>query len=253
MNHLQYLGGFRRHYVVLPQLGVGYGRVPKAANSIIKRLLARAAGLEYMFGDEAFSQDRNWRTKQPNAYFLTGAQARRRFPDLVLFSFVREPLSRLASCYRSKITRPEALHDSLQREGLKKDVSFPKFVKHVCGRSDWRSNIHYRSQAQILNMRGGTPPDFIGQVEQLELHWRMLSEMLADRGHAQLPSLPRRKRTATDSQMKTGDLFDGDQGLIEMAQRRYADDLALFYGEAPLPGHQNGAIFYARDKRTDYA
>lgn len=232
MNHLQYLGGLRRHYIVLPQLGVGYGRIPKAANSMIKRLLARAAGLEEMFGDEAFSQDRNWATKAPDAYFLTAAEARRRFPDVFLFSFVREPLSRLASCYRSKIVRPEVMHDSLLNEGLSKDTSFRKFAMHVCGRGDWRSNIHYRSQAYILRGHGGLAPDFIGKVEQLEADWRRLSDLLQERGGAPLPQLPRRKSAVKQAQMKTGDLFEGDQDLINRVRLRYAEDFLLFYNDA---------------------
>ncbi len=247
MNHLQYLGGLRRHYIVVPQLGVGYGRIPKAANSMIKRLLARGAGLEEMFGDEAFSQDRNWATKAPHAYFLTAAEARRRFPDLVLFSFVREPLSRLASCYRSKIIRPEVVHDSLRREGLGKDTTFRDFALHVCGRSDWRSNIHYRSQAHILRGRGGLAPDFIGKVEHLEADWRRLSDLLQKRGRAPLPQPPRRKASARQAQMTTGDLFEGDQRLIDQVRRRYSKDLLLFYGDE---AHKS-ANFDIRDTATD--
>lgn len=229
MNHLQYLGGLRRHYIVLPQLGLGYGRIPKAANSMIKRLLARAGGLVDLFDDEAFSQDRSWATKAPYAYFLTAAEARRRFPDVLLFSFVREPLSRLASCYRSKIVRPDVMQDSLLREGLGKDTTFQGFALHVCRRSDWRSNIHYRSQAHILRGRNGLAPDFIGRVEQFEGDWRMLSDLLQERGNAPLPSLPRRKSPAKNAQMKSGDLFEGDQGLIDRVRRRYAADISRFY------------------------
>lgn len=233
MNHLQYLFGLRRHYIVLPQLGLGYGRIPKAANSMIKRLLARAAGLEELFGDEPFSQDRNWATKAPHAYFLTASEARRRFPDVFLFSFVRDPLSRLASCYRSKIARPEVMHDSLLREGLGKDTTFQGFALHVCRRSDWRSNIHYRSQAHILRGRGGLAPDFIGRVERLESDWRRLSDLLQERGEAPLPPLPRRKSSVRNAQMKPGDLFEGDQDLITRVRRRYAADISLFYSDMP--------------------
>ncbi len=199
---------------------------------MIKRLLARAAGLEDLFGDQPVSRDRNWATKAPHAYFLTASEARRSFPDLLLFSFVREPLSRLASCYRSKIVRPNMMHDSLRREGLGKGTTFPQFVRHVCRRSDWRSNIHYRSQAHILRGAGGLAPDFIGRVEQMEQDWRRLSDVLNERGNAPLPPLPRRKASVKDAQMKSGDLFEGDEDLMDQARRRYASDIALFYNES---------------------
>lgn len=201
---------------------------------MIKRLLARAAGLEDLFGDQPFSRDRNWASKAPHAYFLTAVEARRRFPDLLLFSFVREPLSRLASCYRSKIVRPEVMHASLLREGLVKQTTFPQFVRHVCRRQDWRSNIHYRSQAHILRGPGGLAPDFIGRVEQMEQDWRRLSGLQNERGNAPLPLLPRRRASVREDQMKSGDLFAGDEDLMDQARRRYAADIALFYSDVSL-------------------
>lgn len=216
---------------MLPQLGIGYGRVPKAANSMIKRHLARAAGIEGVFGDEAFSQDRHWRTKAPHAYFLTAAGARRRFPGIFLFSFVREPLSRLTSCYRSKILRPDRVSDSLRREGLQKTTSFPDFVAHVCRRSDWRSNIHYRAQSHILRGKGGLAPDFIGRIEYLAEDWMRLSEIMAGRSLEPLPPPPGRKSLAREARLQTGELFQGEREMISMARRRYARDIALFYPE----------------------
>ncbi len=236
MNHFQYLRGLRRHYIVLPHLGLGYGRIPKAANSMIKRRLSIAAGLEDLFADEASSKDRNWRTKSPHAYFLTAAEARQQFPDIILFSFVREPLSRLASCYRSKIAKPDQIQDSLLREGLSKTTGFPEFVKHVSDRSDWQSNIHYRSQAHILCRKGRLVPDFIGRLESIEADWDRLSNLVVASGRPALPVLPARGPKATAAQMRTGDLFGDDQALIRLARRRYANDLSLFYGDVALPG-----------------
>ena len=202
---------------------------------MIKRRLCVAAGLEDLFAGEASSKDRNWRTKAPHAYFLTAAEARRRFPDILLFSFVREPLSRLASCYRSKIIRPDQLQVSLLGEGLTKTTGFPDFVRHVVRRSDWRSNVHYRSQAHILGDRGRLAPDFIGRVENLEADWTRLSDLTVANGGAALPPLPARNTKAEVAQMKTGDLFGDDQTLIRIARRRYASDLSLFYGDTALP------------------
>lgn len=238
---------------MLPQLGLGYGRIPKAANSMIKRRLSIAAGLEDLFADEASSQDRNWRTKTPHAYFLTAVEARQRFPDIILFSFVREPLSRLASCYRSKIARPDQIQDSLLREGLSKTTGFPEFVKHVSGRSDWRSNIHYRSQAHILGLKGRLAPDFIGRVESLEADWGRLSKLVVASGRPALPALPARGSKATTAQMKSGDLFGDDQALIGLARDRYAKDLSLFYGDVALPGQSVPEIIANMDGRAGYA
>ena len=216
---MQYLVGLRRHFIAIPALGLAYGRVPKVANSTLKRQLARAAGLEDRF-DGGYSRDAEWRGLAPDALLLTGKELRRRFPDMFVFSFVREPLACLASCYRSKITRPGQLSDSFLREGLAKDTSFPEFVAHAAGRSDWRSNIHYRAQAHVLCRDGALIPDFVGRFETLREDWKKLTEIMADRGVA-LPKLPHRgDRQGARPQMRSGDLFDGDETLMALARRR---------------------------------
>ena len=234
-----YVSDRRRHYVVIPSIRIGYGRIPKAANSTLKRLMARAGGIEDKFENGVgFSRDRNWRSKTPHAYLMTAAGARRRFPDVLLFSIVREPLAWLASCYRSKITRPDDIPLSFRREGLTKDTSFANFVAHVATRPDWRSNIHYRSQANILKARDGLVPDFIGRFETLYGDLDRLSAGLVARGRPPLPKLAERPKRVQDSLIKTGDLFDGDEGLIDLALQRYAADFDLFYSGKPLPGDE---------------
>lgn len=224
--------GLRRHYVVIPSLGLAYGRVPKSANSTIKRLLARAAGLEEAFGGTGYSKDRNWRDKAPEAYFLSAKAMRRAHPDVLVFTFVREPLARLASCYRSKIVRAPAVPKGLKREGLTKDTTFAEFARHVAGRSDRRSNIHYRAQSAILTDRGALVPEFVGRFETLEADWERLRETLRARNGVELPSLPPRGGgPARPPVAQAGDFFDGDEALMDRLRRRYADDYRLFYPE----------------------
>lgn len=140
------LGLFARepHFIAIPSLGIAYGRVPKVANSTIKRTLAHAASLQDRFPNKGFSKDRNWKTLAPEAHFVDARTLRRDFPDLLVFAFVREPLSRLASCYRSKLTEGRTIGKGMAREGLKTGMPFADFVDHVCRRGDWRSNVHYQ-------------------------------------------------------------------------------------------------------------
>ncbi|MEM7268130.1 MAG: sulfotransferase family protein [Pseudomonadota bacterium] len=229
---MQYLFGLRRNYVVIPALGLAYGRVPKVANSTIKKTMARAAGLEHLFPDEGYSKDDNWRGKAPDVYLMTARELKQRFPDVYVFSFVREPLARLASCYRSKIVRPKGqVPLSFAREGLSKQTTFPEFVRHACARRDWRCNIHYRAQSHILSHRGELIPDFVGRFETVREDWATLVETMAGRG-LELPMIPQRHGPKKPPQMQTGDLFDGDAALMRMARARYARDFDLFYPDA---------------------
>ena len=49
------------------------------------------------------------------------------------------------------------------------------------------------------------------------------------------PPLPRRRASVKQAQMKSGDLFEGDEALMDLARRRYAADIALFYSDSLLP------------------
>ena len=228
---MQYLFTLRRNYVVIPKLGVAYGRVPKSANSTIKRQLAKAAGIDDRF-DGKFSKDEFWRDKAPDAFLMTAVELRRAHPDIFVFSFVREPLARLVSCYRSKILRAPEVPLSFRREGLSKQTSFRDFALHAAGRPDWRCNVHYRAQAHILSHKGDLVPDFIGRFETLAEDWRRLQDIVEDRTGNRLPDPPIKKANPDRPLSKPGDGFEGDEALMARLRARFADDYRLFYPES---------------------
>ncbi|MEM7545619.1 MAG: sulfotransferase family 2 domain-containing protein [Pseudomonadota bacterium] len=216
------------HFIVLPALGLAYGRVPKVANSMLKRQLARAAGLQNRF-DNGFSKDRDWRTKAPDAFLVTAAELARDWPDVFTFAFVREPMSRLASCFRSKVAEAKRFSESFHNEGLRPDTPFADFVRHVARRGDWRSNIHYRAQATILTRKGNVVPQFIGRFEALAEDWTRLSAEIEARGGTPLCPLPPRRQTRPI--VAAENYFKGDTKLVALARQRYAEDYRLFYPE----------------------
>lgn len=224
------------HFIAIPALGIAYGRVPKVANSVIKRSLAHAAGLQDRFPNKGFSKDRNWKTLAPDAFFVDAGTLARDFPDLLVFAFVRDPLERLASCYRSKLTQGRTIGKGLAREGLKTGIAFPDFVDHVCRRRDWRSNVHYRSQSAILSAivqkPDRRPTTIIGKFETMREDWLRISGMLETRTGRALPRLPR--RNPKHEIAKASDFFKDDAALTARAVARYAEDYRLFYpGQAP--------------------
>ena len=88
-----------RHYLVLPQLGLAYCRVPKAANSSVRYLLARRFGFKAPEAEPNLvpNKDRFWTGQPPGvAHCLTPAdfallQAGADRPWC--FSIVRNPFS----------------------------------------------------------------------------------------------------------------------------------------------------------------
>ena len=98
-----------RHYLVLPQLGLAYCRVPKAANSSVRYLLARRFGFKAPEAEPNLvpNKDRFWTGQPPGvAHCLTPAdfallQAGADRPWC--FSIVRNPVSRLYSAWNNKV------------------------------------------------------------------------------------------------------------------------------------------------------
>ncbi|MEM7524390.1 MAG: sulfotransferase family 2 domain-containing protein [Pseudomonadota bacterium] len=215
--------------MVVPSIGLAYARVPKVANSMLKRQLARAGGIERLFAETGFSKDRSWREAGPHAYVVSAEELSRRWPDAYVFTFVREPLSRLASCYRSKVERKGRTGAAAEKEleGMGRGTPFAAFVEHVARRPDRRANIHYRAQADILAPAGDVTADFVGRFETLGEDWDRLSQIVTARLGLRLPPLPPRKRPLPI--VNPDDYFGGDERLLALAKRRYADDYRLFY------------------------
>ncbi|MEM8751548.1 MAG: sulfotransferase family 2 domain-containing protein [Pseudomonadota bacterium] len=223
------LHGEDRHFVAIPAIGLAYGRIPKAANSMLKRQIARAAGIEALFPN-GYSKDRDWAAAAPHAYLVSAAELRRRWPDMFVFTFVREPMSRLASCYRSKVERKGRPPKRRPLEGMGPETPFDAFVEHVARRPDRRANVHYRGQASMLAPGGRLAPDFVGRFETLREDWARLQEALAARGGPALPALPPRRRALPIAD--PGEYFRGDGRLVDLARRRFADDYRTFYRDA---------------------
>ncbi|MEO1001161.1 MAG: sulfotransferase family 2 domain-containing protein, partial [Pseudomonadota bacterium] len=220
----------RQHFVAIPALGLAYGRVPKAANTVIKRLLAKTAGLEDRFDRTGYAQDGKWRGMAPDAYFLTAEDLARRFPDLLVFTVVREPLARVASCYRSKIQRPRAVSAGMRLEGLSTRTAFPEFVAHVVRRPDTRANVHYRAQAAMLCDRAGrVVPTEILRFETLGADWERLRARQVAEGRPALPPLPPYTRRHPPTEVDA--YYGGDAKLIAAVRARFAADYRLFYPE----------------------
>ena len=214
------------HFIAIPALGIAYGRMPKVANSTIKRLLARAAGLSDRLTFNEVSKDLHWSDQAPDAYFLSAKALQRKFPELFVFTFVREPMERVASCYRAKVEQAKKPYKGLIREGLAPRADFADFIAHIAARPDAKSNIHYRAQSAILD---GARIDFLGRYETIRDDWDDLNDMLAASGRARLPGWP--KRGGKRPVVNPNDYFRGDARLIQLVKERYAEDYASYYPE----------------------
>ena len=87
-----------------------------------------------------------------------------RYPDYFKFTFVRNPLDRLVSCYLEKI-----IGQKRWAEIFGYSPSFADFVRVVHGIPDEEADIHYRSQyLNVTDDAGKLVVDFVGRVETIQ-------------------------------------------------------------------------------------
>ena len=124
IRHL-FMPNWGRSFIVLKRFNLAYGAVLKAANSSIKLSLH-----DMMAGEQLAVPNVNrgsfWEGLPDDAAaWLTAAEVVRLHPDAFIFSFTRNPFSRIASCYYDKLVFKTAAPDFYRRRGFAVDLGLP--------------------------------------------------------------------------------------------------------------------------------
>lgn len=116
------------------------------------------------------------------------AEAIAAYPDYYRFSFVRNPWSRVVSCYESKIADniigKRARITSFYK-ALESGISFVDFVDWLCSEEgdDAIADRHWLSQHMFLyDEEGRSLCDYIGRYENLEADWAEVCAILGMEG-----------------------------------------------------------------------
>lgn len=209
------------HFLVLEGAGLAYCRAPHSADHAIRSALLRLAGADPSQGPAyATGTLRDW---TDGLTLLSARQLRRRFPDAIVFTVLRDPLSRLAACYlacnRAKL--PAGAGALAAQDG------FEAFAAAVCRTPDWKSPNSFRSQSEILTYKRRLLPSHFIRYEARQADWNAF-----------------RERIRADGGPDIGDLSAGDDpdaeavaslvaklpgSLVEALRRRYRKDYANFY------------------------
>lgn len=178
----------------------------KCASNTIKDALARMPGCSFQAARD----------------YLTARQlAESTAPRIAV---VREPVSRLVSCWRHGVVRNRAAY--LRVPGVTADMGWEAFAEFVCSTSDDSPacNYHFRSYSlELLVPRargGGSWPDVVLRCERLEEDWEALTASMG------WPEVPLRRLNDT-----SGPAVVVSDALRQRLNRRYALDAQNFgYG-----------------------
>lgn len=188
--------------------GFVYLAVPKAACSSVKWALREARQLplpvpEWDIHGAAWPESMRFdRVRENIAEGLHG------------FTVVRHPVSRLASCFISKL-HPDRIGDLVTHPEIRLGMTFEEFVDAVCGIPDEIANEHLASQSHLLSDHSGIIPVQIHKIESLAEAWPTIAIQF------NLPVLTRMNSNG-NYQVKTR------QSVVDKINKRYKADLKAF-------------------------
>jgi len=202
-----------------------YIEIPKVACSSIKMALSNVLGL-VLDGPNGDPHQSTFPLATPCL------ESSSMFAEYFSFSFVRNPWSRLLSCYRDKVlfqaegftnsTRRAGVADCFARhEQITAGMTFDEFIAAVASIPDDAADAHFRSQYTfIANTKGDVSVDFVGRFESLN---RDLVEIQQRAGMPRF-ELPLSQVTGTGTHYR--DHYGPNaRALVET---RFAKDIELF-------------------------
>ncbi|QGZ33396.1 sulfotransferase family 2 domain-containing protein [Stappia indica] len=235
------------NFLVLPHLGLAYGRCPNAASEDIRQALLRltAGSGGEPFDTDDFCEDEaademgadagedacaSYATGTLASWadglnLLSGRQLVRRHPRALVFSVVRDPLTRLAACFHRM--RTEAAPPPGADRAFRPGNDFPGFVARVCAMPDWKSPNAYRSQTAILTHKARLLPSRVLRHETGEADWQALRAELSHACGVDIGPLPgiRDPHGETIAAL----VAEIEPALRLSVRRRYAADYRNFY------------------------
>jgi hypothetical protein len=217
-------------FIYIPHHKLVYARVPKCANTSIKTALSeliQAVPTTNPRTERALepTNDRFWKNCTTEAKFLKPDKYTALRKKVFCFTFIREPLQRLHSCYREKVLRP-SVFPAMKRLGYDKTMSFSEFVELTCSLSLDAMDVHTQPQTFLISDSKGKLPDFIGCIESMRTDWQRLNEQMLHRDipiSRELPHL-NSSRKGESNQSQSIRLLERVQRQFEMT---YGLDIQL--------------------------
>ena len=221
-----------RHFIHIKDCKLLYGRVPKVANSSIKAVLCRLLEQKPIKSIKTTS-DRFWRDcTHEETELLTPNQARKLRSSHYSFSFVRNPFDRLVAAYNNKVIEIDEPPLPMRRMGISHNMPFESFLSVLKDVPADNYDVHLMPQHHILQSGERLVPKFIGRMEQMNDHWKILRKRLLRRGIRIAKALPEKNvRRSGDRNLHS---YFSDSRLIDQFLEIYGQDVQLFYSDVSI-------------------
>ena len=199
-----------------------YFPIPKVACTSTKSLIADLCELEQKIDPHYID------------FEFVSSQQLENFQDYFCFTIVRNPWSRIVSCYKNKIQQFSKLNNGLLFYGFERynkilpigafdsDMSFEKFVKVISLIPDYLSDEHFRSQTSLIpSQKGKLLVDRVSKLEELDRELRLIFKNCGI-DNIKMPYI--NKSNFSDSNYR--DYYNTE--LKERVARRYRSDIETF-------------------------
>lgn len=153
--------------------------------------------------------------------------------DFFRFTFVRNPFSRVLSCYLDRILGipgqpvPPARKQLCRQMKVPLDyeVSFAEFVEFICSQNSYDMNEHWRDQYSTLQC-GEISLDFIGKLESLAGDLEFVSRRVCRPNETPLSHEFNKSPQKTSATARLGEFYDAR--LTELVRKRYERDFVTY-------------------------
>lgn len=223
---------------VYDNLNLIYYSVSKVANTSIKYCLSNKAG---MVDDLQDPQDIHTLLKENGVARISSPDNSNKF---FKFSVVRNPFSRVVSCYKNKVKDTEMRQKdydsyyfiSKYPRLIYKGMSFEKFVSRIFRIPEYFAEKHFESQYNFLYKDGKCLVDYIGKLENIDEDFEYVRKKF------DLDSLPKHNTTSNDNWR---DYYSLE--TAEKVYKRYKKDFDTWY-----PNEYKKLLDYLKKGRIDY-
>lgn len=206
---------------IVPESKVLYVPIPKAANTSIITILWRSQGI--------FIQNNIHKSikKKPAPVLsdFSNAEIENALNNTqwFRFTFVRNPYTRLFSCYKNKILNTERNKNFLKRLNWtsSKTPSFDEFILQLNQPDILKMDWHWRPQYDLI-MPALVPLDFIGKIENFN------EDILAILDRLNITNEAERQRALIPTNRTQTTPIDFSRESIDLINTIYAKDFSYF-------------------------